>query len=67
MPNYVQFWTPQFINYMKALERAQERLTRITPGVRDFSYMETLDSFSFEKRRLRGYLMKMFKIKIKTE
>ncbi len=46
-------------------ERVQRRKTKIIPSLRTFPYEESLEElniFSLPKRRLRGYLIEVFKI-----
>ena len=51
--------------YVDAIERVQRRATRLIPGLVRLSYEERLKEtwlYTLERRRLRGYMMEMFKI-----
>jgi len=50
---------------MNTLERVWKRFTGMVPGMRNFSYEDTLERlglFSLERRRISRDLLEMFKI-----
>ena len=61
----VQFWSPHYQKVVDALERVQKRVTRMLPGLEDMDYEERLNKlglFSLEHWRMRGDLIKVYKI-----
>ncbi len=62
----MQFWSSHHAKDIAKLEAVQLRATKIIPSLRNKSYEERLSRlnlFSIEKRRLRGKLIKCFKIR----
>jgi len=60
----VQFWALQYNRDMDIMEIAQSRVTKTIKGLEHSSYEEKLrelDLFSLEKRRIRGYLICIYK------
>ena len=61
----VQFWSPHHQKYVEALERVQKIFTRMLPDMKGISYEERLEKFglfSLDRWRLRGDLIKVYKI-----
>ena len=61
----VQFWTPHLRKDIDRVERIPRRATKLIPELRNKSYenrLRELKLFSMEKRRLRGDMIKTFKI-----
>jgi len=60
----VQAWSPYFKD-MECLEQVQKRATKLINGFKNLSYENSLKRLkltTLEKRRLRGDLIKTFKI-----
>ena len=61
----VQFWCPYLRKDVLAIEGAQQRFTRLIPGMAGLSYEERLSRlglYSLEFRRMRGDLIETYKI-----
>ena len=66
----VQFWSPNYRKDINKVERVQRRFTRILPGLEKLSYRERLNRlvlYSLERRRMRRYLMEVYKILMDTD
>ena len=61
----IQFWTPTNVKDAVMLEWVQGRATKMISSLRNLSYKERLKSlgiFSLRRRRLRGDMIKVFKM-----
>jgi len=61
----VQFWCPYPRKDVLAIERVQQRFTKLIPGMAGLSYEERLSQlelYSLEFRRVRGDLIETLKI-----
>ena len=65
MEHCVQFWSAACVKDADKLERVQRRATKMVPSLRNVSYEEGLKRLfmlSLRRRRLRGDMIKVFKI-----
>ena len=63
-------WSPSLKSDIHALEKIQHRATKLVPSISKKSYEERLKIFNLttlEKRRIRGDLIQIFKIKLGLE
>ena len=61
----IQAWSPYYKKDIEILEKVQRRATKLVPRLKNNSYEERLDIlniYRLEQRRLRGDLIKTFKI-----